>query len=158
MPEPVDPVQLARALFIHTCPLANFDAAASWDSGKAARESWLTMARNVIDEMGWNADRCGGCRGLGGHSPRCVTQPGWRWRKAADGAESIGDLVGDEAGTETAHCCSESHTRVGGLGPILADPTLALALIGAHDTESANRAYALMSTLRAKAAEEVLNV
>jgi hypothetical protein len=92
MPEPVDPVQLARALFIHTCPLANFDAAASWDSGKAARESWLTMARNVIDEMGWNADRCGGCRGLGGHSPRCVTQPGWRWRKAADGAESIGDL------------------------------------------------------------------
>lgn len=49
----VDPVALARALFIHTCPLANFDAATSWDTGKAARGSWLTMARNVIHEMGW---------------------------------------------------------------------------------------------------------
>lgn len=49
----VDPERLARALFIHVCPLASFDAAASWDEGRAARQSWIAYARNVIGEMGW---------------------------------------------------------------------------------------------------------
>jgi hypothetical protein len=43
--------------------------------------------------------------------------------------------VGDEAGTETAHGFSESHAHHGGLGPILADPTLALAADVVDDLE-----------------------
>ena len=43
--------RLARALFIHYCPLSNFDAETSWDSGKAARQPWIEMARNLIEEM-----------------------------------------------------------------------------------------------------------
>lgn len=50
----VDVERLARALFIHVCPL-DFDRVASWDSGKAARPSWIAMARNIIEEMGWQA-------------------------------------------------------------------------------------------------------
>lgn len=30
---------------------------------------------------------CGGCAGLGAHSPCCPTQPGWAWRRAADAAD-----------------------------------------------------------------------
>jgi hypothetical protein len=52
-PVVVDVERLARAMFIHTCPRATFDAATSWDTGKAARQSWITLARNVIGEMGW---------------------------------------------------------------------------------------------------------
>lgn len=43
--------------------------------------------------------------------------------------------VGDQAGTETAHTKSDSHGGVGGLGPILADPTLALAAEVVDDLE-----------------------
>lgn len=37
---------------------------------------------------------CGGCKGLGAHSPRCHTQPGYFWRRLADDAESLGDNIG----------------------------------------------------------------
>lgn len=32
---------------------------------------------------------CGGCDGLGGHSPRCPQSPGWVWRRLAAEAERI---------------------------------------------------------------------
>ncbi|ALF00934.1 hypothetical protein SEA_JSQUARED_68 [Mycobacterium phage Jsquared] len=41
---------------------------------------------------------CGGCRGEGGFSPRCFTQPGSLWRRVADAAESLGDLIGAHDG------------------------------------------------------------
>ena len=47
----------------------------------------------------------------------------------------IGRGVGDQAGTETAQRPDDSHTRSGGLGPILADPTLALAADVVDDLE-----------------------
>ena len=37
---------------------------------------------------------CGGCQGLGAHSPRCSTQPGYRWRIAYDMADELGDIIG----------------------------------------------------------------
>lgn len=37
---------------------------------------------------------CGGCQGLGAHSRRCPTQPGWHWCKLADEAEHLGDMIG----------------------------------------------------------------
>lgn len=37
---------------------------------------------------------CGGCKGLGAHSPRCPTQPGWQYKVMADQAESLGDRIG----------------------------------------------------------------
>ncbi|AXH70504.1 hypothetical protein HOT75_gp117 [Gordonia phage Daredevil] len=40
------------------------------------------------------ATDCGGCRGLGGHSPRCHTQPGAHWRRLEDLAERLGDSIG----------------------------------------------------------------
>ena len=40
---------------------------------------------------------CGGCEGLGAHSPRCTTQPGWHWRRLADQAEGLGDNIGANA-------------------------------------------------------------
>lgn len=43
--------------------------------------------------------------------------------------------VGDQAGTETAHSSPDSHAPLGGLGPILADPTLALAADVVDDLE-----------------------
>lgn len=51
------------------------------------------------------AHNCGGCRGLGGHSPRCHTQPGWLWRKFADMAEDLGDNIGanDPEAANTAY-------------------------------------------------------
>lgn len=45
------------------------------------------------------------------------------------------DGVGDQAGTETAHCMLESHVVLGGLGPILRDPTLAMAADVVDDLE-----------------------
>lgn len=41
------------------------------------------------------ADRsCGGCEGLGSHSPRCTTQPGWHFQRLMDMADSLGDRIG----------------------------------------------------------------
>ncbi|QXG07417.1 hypothetical protein RitSun_47 [Mycobacterium phage RitSun] len=37
---------------------------------------------------------CGGCEGSGAHSPRCITQPGSVWRRLADQAEALGDVIG----------------------------------------------------------------
>jgi hypothetical protein len=37
---------------------------------------------------------CGGCRGEGGYSSRCITQPGSLWRRLADMAEDLGDAIG----------------------------------------------------------------
>ena len=37
---------------------------------------------------------CGGCRGHGAHSPRCLTQPGFLWLRWKDTAESLGDSIG----------------------------------------------------------------
>lgn len=37
---------------------------------------------------------CGGCHGLGSYSSRCITQPGSLWRRAADLAEDLGDMIG----------------------------------------------------------------
>ena len=37
---------------------------------------------------------CGGCDGLGAHSRRCRTQPGWFWERLYDQADSLGDLIG----------------------------------------------------------------
>lgn len=37
---------------------------------------------------------CGGCEGLGAHSSRCSTRPGFLWRRLADDAESLGDHIG----------------------------------------------------------------
>jgi len=37
---------------------------------------------------------CGGCQGLGKHSPRCPTQPGWHWRRFADQARCLADAIG----------------------------------------------------------------
>ena len=45
------------------------------------------------------------------------------------------DGVGDQAGTETTHCMLESHAALGGLGPILRDPTLAMAADVVDDLE-----------------------
>ena len=58
--------------------------------------------------------------------------------------------VGDQAGTETAHRYTDSHNRRGGLGPILRDPTLALAADVVDDLEhvrdaNANRLHTLTS-------------
>ena len=47
----------------------------------------------------------------------------------------LGTGVGDQAGTETAHRRYESHVRISGLGPILADPTLAMAADVVDDLE-----------------------
>ena len=38
--------------------------------------------------------KCGGCQGLGAHSPRCHEQPGWLWRRLYDRADSLGDAIG----------------------------------------------------------------
>ena len=40
---------------------------------------------------------CGGCRGMGAHSPRCHTQPGSLWRRCADLAEALGDMIGSNS-------------------------------------------------------------
>ena len=40
---------------------------------------------------------CGGCKGLGAHSPRCHTQPGFFWRRLRDQADSLGDQIGSNA-------------------------------------------------------------
>ena len=54
-----------------------------------------TMADAVIEALEHQKrETCGGCRGLGGHSPRCHTQPGALWRRLADMAESLGDQIG----------------------------------------------------------------
>lgn len=37
---------------------------------------------------------CGGCKGLGAHSPRCHTQPGYLWRIRYELADSLGDMIG----------------------------------------------------------------
>lgn len=39
-------------------------------------------------------NECGGCAGLGKHSPRCITQPGWQWLRMQDRAEELGDMIG----------------------------------------------------------------
>jgi hypothetical protein len=39
-------------------------------------------------------DRCGGCKGLGAHSRRCRTRPGWFWYRLQDDAECLGDMIG----------------------------------------------------------------
>ena len=39
-------------------------------------------------------DECGGCQGLGAHSPRCRTRPGFIWKILADKAEGLGDTIG----------------------------------------------------------------
>lgn len=52
----VDVERLARALFIHVCPLGHFDAETSWDTGAAARQSWIAYARAVATDMGWNTE------------------------------------------------------------------------------------------------------
>ena len=54
------------------------------------------LADAVIEALDEHQKRetCGGCRGLGGHSPRCHTQPGALWRRLADMAESLGDQIG----------------------------------------------------------------
>ncbi len=46
-----DVERLARALFIHLCPPKAADYAALWDSGQAARQSWIDTARAVLTEM-----------------------------------------------------------------------------------------------------------
>ncbi|QNL30575.1 hypothetical protein SEA_SPEEDDEMON_1250 [Gordonia phage SpeedDemon] len=48
---------------------------------------------------------CGGCRGLGAHSPRCWTQPGFEWKRLADKAEALGDQIGanDHEAANTAY-------------------------------------------------------
>ncbi|OHT98296.1 hypothetical protein BKG71_19460 [Mycobacteroides chelonae] len=45
---------------------------------------------------------CGGCKGLGSHSSRCLTQPGAMFRRLADDAESLGDHIGSND-TEAAN-------------------------------------------------------
>ena len=45
---------------------------------------------------------CGGCKGLGSHSSRCMTQPGAMFRRLADDAESLGDHIGSND-TEAAN-------------------------------------------------------
>lgn len=50
--------------------------------------------------------------------------------------------VGDERGTETAHERDDSQSAIGGLGPILADPTLALAAEVVDDLENVRNANA----------------
>lgn len=37
---------------------------------------------------------CGGCEGLGAHSPRCTTRPGWRFRRWADEVGTLADEIG----------------------------------------------------------------
>jgi len=61
---------------------------------------------------------CGGCQGLGAHSPRCFRQPGWRWKTAYDIADELGDLI------------------------------------GVHDSELANAAYALAGQLKKRWRDE----
>lgn len=39
-------------------------------------------------------ETCGGCEGLGAHSPRCLTQPGSYWKRMADMADQLGDMIG----------------------------------------------------------------
>lgn len=48
---------------------------------------------------------CGGCSGLGAHSPRCRTMPGAHWKRLADQAGSLGDAIGasDTAAANTAY-------------------------------------------------------
>jgi hypothetical protein len=48
---------------------------------------------------------CGGCNGLGAHSRRCHTQPGFLWRIFEDKAEELGDLIGsnDPEAANTAY-------------------------------------------------------
>lgn len=53
---------------------------------------------------------CGGCRGLGAHSPRCITQPGFGWRKIADAADELGDMIGS-SDTEMANQCYKMAAR-----------------------------------------------
>lgn len=48
--------------------------------------------------------------------------------------------VGDQAGTEAAQAVCDSQQRVGGLGPILADPSLALAADVVDDLEQVRKA------------------
>lgn len=46
------------------------------------------MARGMLEP------NCGGCKGLGAHSRRCRTQPGWFWHRLQDMAEELADLIG----------------------------------------------------------------
>lgn len=48
-------------------------------------------------EEGMTDNDCGGCKGLGAHSPRCHTQPGYHWRRLRDQAGSLGDQIGSNA-------------------------------------------------------------
>ena len=93
-----------------------FGCAFDDDACKRCQALSCTYADEAIRELETHQQRstCGGCRGLGKHSPRCHTQPGALWRRLADMAESLGDQI------------------------------------GSNDTTLANRAYDLMSSLRAK--------
>lgn len=46
---------------------------------------------------------CGGCQGLGLHSRRCRTQPGWLWYRLQDMAEELGDLIGSNDPVSANH-------------------------------------------------------
>lgn len=53
----IDVELLARALFMHVCPPGQrFDAETSWDTGQAARMSWIAYARAVATDMGWDTE------------------------------------------------------------------------------------------------------
>ena len=58
---------------------------------------------------------CGGCRGMGAHSPRCHTQPGHLWRKLSDMAEGLGDQIGSndvELANEAYSLASELRKKI----------------------------------------------
>ena len=82
-------------------------------------EELLDVADAVIEALDEHQQReaCGGCRGLGGHSPRCHTQPGALWRRLADMAESLGDQIGgnDTTMANRAYDLSASLKVRGGL-------------------------------------------
>lgn len=50
-----------------------------------------TRSHNTITE---HQLICGGCVGLGAHSPRCMTQPGSLWYRLYKQADSLGDAIG----------------------------------------------------------------
>lgn len=48
----------------------------------------------MVDTGRFDTRRCGGCEGLGAHSPKCFTQPGYLWRRYADGLKALAVEIG----------------------------------------------------------------
>ena len=74
-------------------PVVHLDDIPGYTTERARWQAEAVAEYQAGQQQGIQAT-CGGCQGLGAHSPRCPTQPGHRWRRLADQAKSLGDQIG----------------------------------------------------------------